>query len=302
MAIPASVHWLSKPALRNPTFVSAFTGWNDAADAASSAVRHLIDGWGATPLAEISPEPYTDFATIRPHVRLGESGERKIMWPTVTLWHVSGAGGDVILSLGPEPSLQWKRFAGDLLSVAEHFGSTLFLTLGALLADVAHRRPVQLIGTATDADLIERFSLRRSRYEGPTGIIGVLHDEFSRAALPSASLWAAVPAYASQVPSPKASLALMRRTCEIIGTPAPIGAVLHLIERYEEQVNTLVNEDDDLVEYVERLETATDSGMILSDEVNDDQLQLEFVSEASDEEAAEFVDGVERFLREQNSD
>ncbi|MBJ7505698.1 MAG: PAC2 family protein [Ilumatobacteraceae bacterium] len=302
MAIPASVHWLSKPALRNPTFVSAFTGWNDAADAASSAVRHLIDGWGATPLAEISPEPYTDFATIRPHVRLGESGERKIMWPTVTLWHVSGAGGDVILSLGPEPSLQWKRFAGDLLSVAEHFGSTLFLTLGALLADVAHRRPVQLIGTATDADLIERFSLRRSRYEGPTGIIGVLHDEFSRAALPSASLWAAVPAYASQVPSPKASLALMRRTCEIIGTPAPIGAVLHLIERYEEQVNTLVNEDDDLVEYVERLETATDSGMILSDEVNDDQLQLEFVSEASDEEAAEFVDEVERFLREQNSD
>lgn len=302
MAIPASVHWLSKPTLRNPTFVSAFTGWNDAADAASSALRHLIDGWGATPLAEISPEPYTDFATIRPHVRLGESGERKIMWPTVTLWHVSGAGGDVILSLGPEPSLQWKRFAGDLLSVAEHFGSTLFLTLGALLADVAHRRPVQLIGTTTDADLIERFSLRHSRYEGPTGIIGVLHDEFSRAALPSASLWAAVPAYASQVPSPKASLALMRRTCEIIGTPAPIGAVLHLIERYEEQVNTLVNEDDDLVEYVERLETATDSGMILSDEVNDDQLQLEFVSEASDEEAAEFVDEVERFLREQNSD
>ena len=302
MAIPASVNWLSKPTLRNPTFVSAFTGWNDAADAASSAVRHLIDGWGATPLAEISPEPYTDFATIRPHVRLGDAGERHIMWPTVTLWHVSGAGGDVILSLGPEPSLQWRRFAGDLLAIAEHFGSTLFLTLGALLADVAHRRPVQLIGTATDADLIERFDLRRSRYEGPTGIIGVLHDEFSRAALPSASLWAAVPAYASQVPSPKASLALMRRTCEMIGTPAPVAAVLHLVENYEEQVNSLVNDDEDLVEYVERLETAMDSGMILSDEVNDDQLQFEFTNEASDEEAAEFVDEVERFLREQNSD
>jgi predicted ATP-grasp superfamily ATP-dependent carboligase len=224
------------------------------------------------------------------------------MWPTVTLWHVSGAGGDVILSLGPEPSLQWRRFAGDLLAVAEHFGSTLFLTLGALLADVAHRRPVQLIGTATDADLIERFDLRRSRYEGPTGIIGVLHDEFSRAALPSASLWAAVPAYASQVPSPKASLALMRRTCEMIGTPAPVAAILHLVENYEEQVNSLVNDDEDLVEYVERLETATDSGMILSDEVNDNQLQFEFTNEASDEEAAEFVDEVERFLREQNSD
>ncbi len=203
MATPSSVQWLSKPRLRNPVFVCAFTGWNDAADAASSALRHLIEGWSASPLAEISPEPYTDFATIRPHVRLGENGERKIMWPTVTLWHVSGAGGDVILSLGPEPSLQWKRFAGDLLCVAEYFDSRMFLTLGALLADVAHRRPVQLIGTATDSDLIERHNLRRSRYEGPTGIIGVLHDAFSQAALPSASLWAAVPAYASQVPSPK---------------------------------------------------------------------------------------------------
>jgi len=302
MAVPSSVRWLSKPTLRTPVFVSAFTGWNDAADAASSAVRHLIDGWGAVPLAEISPEPYTDFATIRPHVRLDGSGERSIVWPTVTLWHVSGPGGDVILSLGPEPSLQWKRFAGDVLSVAEHFGSTMFLTLGALLADVAHRRPVQLIGTATDADLIERYNLRPSRYEGPTGIIGILHDAFSRAAVPSASLWAAVPAYASQVPSPKASLALMRRACEMIGTPAPLSGVMHLVERYEDQVNSLVNDDEDLVEYVERLESASDSGMMLSDEVSDDQLQLEFTQDASDAEAAELVDEVERFLREQNTD
>ena len=296
------MNWLSKPSLRNPTFVSAFTGWNDAADAASSAVRHLIEGWSAVPLAEINPEPYTDFATIRPQVRLGENGERKIIWPTVSLWYVSGAGGDVILSLGPEPSLQWKRFSRDLLAVAEHFESKMYLTLGALLADVAHRRPVQLIGTATDSELIEKYNLRRSRYEGPTGIIGVLHDEFSRAALPSASLWAAVPAYASQVPSPKASLALMRRACEMIGSPAPVGAVMHLIERYEEQVNSLVNEDADLVEYVERLENATDSGMLLSDEVNDDQLQIDFGGDTSDKDAAELVDEVERFLREQNSE
>jgi proteasome assembly chaperone (PAC2) family protein len=302
MATPASVNWLSKPSLRNPTFVSAFTGWNDAADAASSAVRHLIEGWSAIPLAEINPEPYTDFATIRPQVRLGENGERRIIWPTVSLWYVSGAGGDIILSLGPEPSLQWKRFSRDLLAVAEHFESKMYLTLGALLADVAHRRPVQLIGTATDSELIERYNLRRSRYEGPTGIIGVLHDEFSRAALPSASLWAAVPAYASQVPSPKASLALMRRACEMIGTPAPVGAVMHLIEKYEEQVNSLVNEDEDLVEYVERLENATDSGMLLSDEVNDDQLQIDFGGDTSDQDAAELVDEVERFLREQNSE
>lgn len=302
MATPASVNWLSKPTLRNPIFLSAFTGWNDAADAASSAVRHLIDGWSATPLAEINPEPYTDFATIRPHVRLGDTGERKIMWPTVTLWHVNGAGGDIILSLGPEPSLQWKRFAGDMVAIAEHFNAKMYLTLGALLADVAHRRPVQLIGTSTDAELIERFNLRKSRYEGPTGIIGVLHDVFAKAAMPSASLWAAVPAYASQVPSPKASLALMRRSCEMIGTPAPVGAVMHLIERYEEQVNSLVNEDDDLVEYVERLENATDSGMILSDEVNEDQLQLDFGNERPESDASGLVDEVERFLREQNSE
>jgi proteasome assembly chaperone (PAC2) family protein len=302
MATPASVNWLSKPTLRNPTFLSAFTGWNDAADAASSAVRHLIDGWSATPLAEINPEPYTDFATIRPHVRLGDTGERKIMWPTVTLWHVNGAGGDIILSLGPEPSLQWKRFAGDMVAIAEHFNAKMYLTLGALLADVAHRRPVQLIGTSTDTELIERFNLRKSRYEGPTGIIGVLHDVFAKAAMPSASLWAAVPAYASQVPSPKASLALMRRSCEMIGTPAPVGAVMHLIERYEEQVNSLVNEDDDLVEYVERLENATDSGMILSDEVNDDQLQLDFGNATPESDASGLVDEVERFLREQNSE
>jgi len=302
MATPTSVNWLSKTTLRNPTFLSAFTGWNDAADAASSAVRHLIDGWSATPLAEINPEPYTDFATIRPHVRLGDTGERKIMWPTVTLWHVNGAGGDIILSLGPEPSLQWKRFAGDMVAIAEHFNAKMYLTLGALLADVAHRRPVQLIGTSTDAELIERFNLRKSRYEGPTGIIGVLHDVFAKAAMPSASLWAAVPAYASQVPSPKASLALMRRSCEMIGTPAPVGAVMHLIERYEEQVNSLVNEDDDLVEYVERLENATDSGMILSDEVNDDQLQLDFGNETPESDASGLVDEVERFLREQNSE
>ena len=296
------IRWISEPTLVNPTVIAAFTGWNDAADAASSAVQNLVKGWGATALAEIEPEFFTDFATIRPQVRLSDGRVRSIVWPATGLWHIRSAGSDVILILGPEPALRWRLFSEQIVSVIEKYNASLFLTLGALLADVPHSRPVQLIGTATDDNLVDRFDLQRSRYEGPTGIIGVLHDEFSRAALPSASLWAAVPAYASQVPSPKASLALMRRTCEMIGTPAPVAAILHLIENYEEQVNSLVNDDEDLVEYVERLETATDSGMILSDEVNDDQLQLEFTNDASDEEAAEFVDEVERFLREQNTD
>ena len=302
MALPEHVRWLSKPSLVQPTIVTAFTGWNDAADAASTAMRGLVEGWGARRLAEIDPEPFTDFATIRPQVRLDESSQRTIVWPTVGLWHVPTPGGDVILVLGPEPSLRWRLFTEQLIGVARHFDAPLLVTLGALLADVPHSRPAQIIGTATDQDVIDRYDLQRSRYEGPIGIVGVLHDACATEGIPSVSLWAAVPAYASQVPSPKASLALMRRACEMIGTPAPVGAVMHLIERYEEQVNSLVNEDDDLVEYVERLENATDPAMVLSDEVSDDQLQLDFGNEASDADAAELVDEVERFLREQNSE
>jgi proteasome assembly chaperone (PAC2) family protein len=287
--------------LDSVTLITAFTGWNDAADAASNAVRNLIEGWGAIALAEIDPEPFTDYATVRPHVRLKDGGKRNIVWPTVGLWHVNGAGGDIILALGPEPSLRWKLFSQQIISVAEQFDSSLLLTLGSLLADVPHSRPVQIIGTATDADLIERFDLQRSRYEGPVGIVSVLHDTFDESSIPSASLWAAVPAYASQVPSPKASLALMRRACEIIGTPAPLATVMNLIERYEEQIDSLVKDDEDLVAYVERLETMTDNGMSLDDEVDDNQLQFDFAGD-SDEPAdpSNLMDEVEQFLREQN--
>ena len=298
------VRWLSKPSLKQPVIVTAFTGWNDAADASSNAVRNLIEGWRAQPLAEIDPEQFTDFATIRPHVRLKEGGARSIVWPTVGLWHVSGAGGDIILVLGPEPSLKWRTFSEQLMGIADHFGSSMMLTLGALLADVPHSRPVQIIGTAADDDLIDRFELQRSRYEGPTGIVGVLHDSCYAAAMPSAALWAAVPAYASQVPSPKASLSLMRRACEIIGTPAPVASVMNLIERYEEQVNSLVEDDEDLAAYVERLETMSDSGLSLDDEVDDGQLQFDFATDSGDDvadepDASTLMDEVEQFLREQ---
>ena len=295
------VRWLSKPSLKNPTFIAAFTGWNDAADAASSAVNNLVEGWGATPLATIDPEPFTDYSKDRPHVRLKDGTKRRIVWPTVGLWYVNGAGGDIILALGPEPSLKWKLFSRQIISVAEQFNASMFLTLGSLLADVPHSRPVHIIGTATDADLIERFNLQRSRYEGPTGIVGVLHDTCDDSSIPSASLWAAVPAYASQVPSPKASLALMRRACEIVGTPAPIATVMNLIERYEEQVDSIVRDDEDLVAYVERLETMTDNGISIDDEVDDSQLQFDFAGD-SDEPAdtGNLMDEVEQFLREQN--
>ena len=170
------VRWLAEPKLNRPVLVAAFTGWNDAGDSASIALRTMIEAWGAEALAEIDPEVFTDFATVRPHVRLDDDQHRSIVWPTVGVWSVSLPGTDVILVLGPEPALRWRLFCEQIEGIAEAFGVTMAISLGALLADVPHSRPVPLIGTATDESLIERFELRRSQYEGPTGIVGVLHD------------------------------------------------------------------------------------------------------------------------------
>ena len=207
------VRWLAQPTLQHPVIVAAFTGWNDAGDSASNSVRHLVESWKAQPLAEIDPEEFTDFATVRPHVRLSPERVRSVVWPTVGAWSLSTPGGDVILVLGPEPALRWRLFCEQITGIAQRFNASMVLTLGALLADVPHTRPVQLIGTATEQDMIDRFDLQRSRYEGPTGIVGVLHDACSRVDISSASLWAAVPAYASQVPSPKATIVVGERGC-----------------------------------------------------------------------------------------
>lgn len=289
------VRWLSQPELRRPVIIAAFSGWNDAADAASTAVRTLVDAWGAEPLAEIDPEEFTDFATVRPSVALERGITRKIVWPKVSMWHASTPGTDVILLLGPEPSLKWRLFTEQIISVAVHFDAAMVVSLGALLADVPHNRPVQLIGTATDTSMIERFDLQRSRYEGPTGIVGVLHDACSDAEIPSASLWAAVPAYASQIPSPKASSALIQRAGEIIGTPAPIGALHNAIVSYEERVDDLVAEDEDLAAYVERLDSMGDN--VFDDDTDDQQPSL---FDTEDDDGSSLVDEVEQFLREQD--
>lgn len=311
------VRWLAQPTLQRPVMIAAFTGWNDAGDAASNSVRHLIEAWKAQALAEIDPEEFTDFATVRPHVRLNASHTRTIVWPTVGVWSASTPGGDVILVLGPEPALRWRLFSEQVIGIAQRFDSSMMLTLGALLADVPHSRPVQLIGTATGQDMIERFDLQRSRYEGPTGIVGVLHDACTRADLSSASLWAAVPAYASQVPSPKASLALVQRTCEMIGSPAPVARLEAEAGDYDQRVGAIVADDTDLTGYVARLESMSDAGELDNDleldldddDIDDDddddddvvggELADDSLPEAvldSDELMAE----VERFLRDQN--
>lgn len=305
---PEHVRWFSRPAMQRPVVLAAFTGWNDAGDAASSAVRHLVEAWGATRFAEIDPEEFTDFATVRPMVRLVDGSSREIVWPTVGVWHVSAPGGDVVLLAGPEPSLRWRLFTEQVTGLARTLHASTVLTLGALLADVAHTRPVQVIGTSTDTELMDRFELQRSRYEGPTGIVGVLHQACVDADIPSASLWAAVPAYASQEPSPKAALALLERACEMIGTPAPTSGLVREVTEYEHRIDSLVSEEPDLESYVRRLEMMNDAGLDIED---DDELD-DAIGDGDDDDAVggeldpddgeALVEEVERFLRDQRDD
>jgi len=286
------VRWLAEPNLNRPVLVAAFTGWNDAGDAASIALRTMIEAWGAEALAEIDPEAFTDFATVRPHVRLDEHQHRSIVWPTVGVWSVSLPGTDVIMVLGPEPALRWRLFCEQIEGIAEAFDVTMAISLGALLADVPHSRPVPLIGTATDDSLIERFELRRSQYEGPTGIVGVLHDALHSSGMATASLWAAVPGYASQIPSPKAAMALVERACSMIGTPAPLAHLAGRAAAYDAQVAAMIGDDDDMIEYLARLEQFSD------DEADDDD---DLTSDTPLDPDA-LVEEVEQFLRDRDTD
>lgn len=284
------VRWLAEPELDSPVIIAGFTGWNDAGDAASTALTTMIESWGAEALAEIDPENFTDFATVRPQIRLDAERTRSIIWPTVGMWSASLPGTDVILILGPEPALRWRLFIEQVSGVAERFGATMAMSLGALLADVPHTRPVPLVGTAADPELMERFELEPSQYEGPTGIVGVLHDALHRSGLPTASLWAAVPGYASQVPSPKAAMALVERACSIIGTPAPVSGLASAAAEYDAQVSGLIGDDDDMAEYLARLEQLNDEIIATDDDL----------TSARPIDPDELMNEVEQFLRDQD--
>jgi predicted ATP-grasp superfamily ATP-dependent carboligase len=301
------VAWRHTPALRTPTLIAAFTGWNDAGDAASLAVRHLVEQLGAEPFASIDPEPFYDFQASRPLVRLVDGATREIVWPANDFFWAHAPGGDVVLLLGAEPQLRWRTFCEQITSVSSTLGVPLVITLGALLADVVHRHPVGLIGTASDQETIERHGLQRSRYEGPTGITGVLHDACARTGLSSVSLWATVPAYAPQITSPKAAVALASGACDIVGTPFVAGPLAVAAVEYERHIERLVAADDDLATYVRRLEAGED----LDDDEDDDDgatgdaVDAEMGSgprssnELRDASADELVEDIERFLRDQ---
>lgn len=292
------VRWLTDAdhtTFTNPVVVAAFTGWNDAGDAASAALRTLVETSAATALAEIDPEPFTDFATVRPHVQLDAERRRSIVWPTVGIWSASLPGADVILVLGPEPALRWRLFCDQITGLAHQVGAPMAVTLGALLADVPHTRPTQIIGTATDGTLIERFDLEQSRYEGPTGIVGVLHDEFGKSGLPTASLWAAVPGYAAQLPSPRAAMALVERACSMIGTPVPVSGLAGQLDDYDDRLAALIADDDDLVTYVSRLEDLVDE-MSAEGDAGDDTPAI------ADTDPERLAAEVEEYLRDRDID
>ena len=283
------VHWQERPTLRRPVLVAAFEGWNDAADAASSAAAYLRDRWSARLFATIDPEEFYDFSATRPDVRLAQGVTREIVWPSTELFAapLPGTSRDVVFLLGQEPQLKWRTFTEQVVGVAKELGVEMIVILGALLADVAHTRPVRVTGTAADEELVRRLNLARSSYEGPTGIVGVLHDAFAKAGLPSASLWAAVPHYVASTPSPKASLALVERATGLLSASVVTADLKVAALDYERQVSEVVAADDDVSAYVRRLEASADE---------DDIADMETVT------GEDLVDELEQFLRDQHGD
>jgi proteasome assembly chaperone (PAC2) family protein len=266
-----------RPDLVEPVAICGFEGWNDAGDAATAAIEHLQLTWEATALSEVDPDDYYDFQVTRPTVRLVDGVTRRVEWPTTRLsvCRPPGAERDVVLIHGIEPNMRWRKFCAELIDELEELGVTTVVTLGALLADTPHTRPVPVTGTAYDAASAARFGLERSRYEGPTGIVGVLQDMCVQAGVPAISLWAAVPHYVSQPPSPKATLALLHRVEEVLDVEVPLGDLPDQAEEWQRTVSEMAEEDEDVRNYVRALEERGDADLALN-ETSGDAIAAEF--------------------------
>jgi len=245
-----------RPELERPVLIAAFRGWNDGAQGASLAGGYLAKTWNAQQFASIDPETFYDFQATRPMVSLVDGITRQVDWPDNDFYSATpeGLGRGALLLLGVEPNLRWKRFTSLIVDLAREYHVELVVTLGALLADVPHTRPSPVTGTATDPELVERLGLQTSRYEGPTGIVGVLHDAFRAASLPSVSLWAAVPHYVSLAPSPRAALALCQRLGDLLESPIDTSELEEAVEAYTARVTEAVSTDEETAEYVQELE------------------------------------------------
>ncbi|HVF52176.1 MAG TPA: PAC2 family protein [Actinomycetota bacterium] len=275
------------PSLEDPVMIAAFRGWNDAGDSASFAAEHLGRIWSAERFASIDPEEFFDFQAVRPRVELIDGHTRHITWPANDFFaaHLEGTPPAILL-VGTEPNTRWRTFSDLIVDVARTYDVKMVITLGALLADVPHSRPVPITGTAVDQDLIDKLGLQRSRYEGPTGIVGVLHDSLGRAGISSASLWAAVPHYLAITPNPKAAFALLEKTGELLESSIDITSLRHAADAYEERVTDMVASDEDVQAYVRLLEERAD------ERARQEEIELP----TGDALAAE----LERFLRERD--
>jgi predicted ATP-grasp superfamily ATP-dependent carboligase len=277
----------SHPSLDRPVLIAAFRGWNDGGQGASLAGAYLARAWAAIEFASIDPENFYDFQATRPMVSLVDGFTRQIEWPENTFLYapMPGGGRDAIILLGVEPNLRWRTFSEHVTTLAKQFDVELVVTLGSLLADVPHTRPAPVTGSATDPELIEQLGLQASRYEGPTGVVGVLHDACTQAGLKSASLWAAVPHYVSLTPSPRAAKALVDRLALLLDADVDTGELDEAAESYAQQVSEAVAADEETAAYVQDLERRVD-------ELDDEDIP------SGDTLAAELT----RYLRERDNE
>jgi proteasome assembly chaperone (PAC2) family protein len=277
------VRWTTRPTLQEPVVIAAFEGWNDAGDAATTAARYLIERWETELVADVDPEEFYDFTSTRPEVQLDDDGVREITWPATEVYagSIPGSDQDVLVVVGSEPQLRWRTYCQQLTTVAQEQQARLCVTLGALLAEVPHTRPTPIVGTAYEPDVVAGLELQPSRYEGPTGIVGVLHDAWRRSGLRSASLWATVPSYVPGAPSPKAALALVERAATLLQTVVATTDLEIASASYERQISELVEADEETATYVTSLEERhdVDPGKLPSPD--------------------SIADEVERFLRDQ---
>jgi proteasome assembly chaperone (PAC2) family protein len=247
--------------LVDPVVIAAFEGWNDAAESATGAVDHLMSVWSARVIGGVDPEDYYDFQVNRPRVASSPDGHRRLVWPATTIAVASPPelDHDVILIRGIEPSMRWRQFVTELLEACEELGGAMLITLGALLADTPHTRPIPVSGTATEPELVDRLKLEVPSYEGPTGIVGVLQDACEQVDLPAASYWAAVPHYVAQPPCPKATLALIGKLEELLEVTIPHGDLPEDARAWERGVDELAADDEEIADYVRSLEETRDT-------------------------------------------
>jgi proteasome assembly chaperone (PAC2) family protein len=279
-----------RPALERPVLIGAFRGWNDGGQAATLAAGYLARLWGARKFADIDPELFVDFQTTRPLVSLEEGSTRKLEWPENAFFRarIPGTNRDAVILIGVEPNYRWRTFAELVTDLSRDLGIELAVTLGALLADVPHTRPAPVTGAATDPQLVDELGLQLSRYEGPTGIVGVLLDACRRTGIPSVSLWAAVPHYVSLAPSPRAARALCERLSGVLGIEIDVAELVEAETSYVDQVSEAVSTDAETAAYVEELEQRADS--------------LDWLEESGSLPSGEaLANEITRFLRERDA-